>query len=96
MISPEQKHRYAKSSELPAGPGLAAMAEKFVLVAVVVGIIGALAVGFGIEAFLNSAGSDDRPTFTPWLVAGVCFSLGLWLFLIGQLIHIRALLARKP
>jgi hypothetical protein len=75
------------------------MAQSFGTFALLCAIGGGIAVFLGIVSIVGSAGGSSNASESGagcWVAAGALFSLAVSLFLISQIIHIRALIARKP
>ena len=75
------------------------MAQSFGTFALLCLIGGGIAVFLGIVSIVGSAGGSSNASESGalyWVAAGALFSMAVSLFLISQIIHIRALLARKP
>jgi hypothetical protein len=71
------------------------LARSFVLWAIILIFIGCL--GTFALLWLLTGGDSGIPNLAMIgvLFCGSCFGLAFWLFLVGQIIHIRALLAKK-
>jgi hypothetical protein len=74
--------------------GIATMAGVFTFLSILCLMGGVAGVFVGFSSGTGSAGDNDA--LIGWIVAGAGFGFATWLFLLAQIIHIRALLARKP
>jgi hypothetical protein len=71
--------------------GIERQAGLFTTASIILAIVGIIGLFLGILA-LVTANSSSMPY---WLFSGAFFGLALWIYLIAQVIRIRALLARK-
>jgi hypothetical protein len=70
------------------------IAGVFTLFSIISAFIGLMGVFIGlVSVFGAQTGADG---LIGWEVAGACFGSAVSLFVVAQIIHIRALLARKP
>jgi len=90
MISEPTVETSVQLATLDESTQLAATADFFVWAAIIFVIIGII----GLLIVLGYLGEKEQPAWPGYLCVG-SFGAAFWFYLIGQIIHIRALLAKK-